>query len=50
MSHKDWMLPLAAIAGEPQLVDKLKGYTANGIAYKVPRWLRPVDIPGDSQR
>src|SRR5262245_27634244 len=36
MSHNDWMPTLAAIAGEPQLVEKLKkGYTANGIAYKV---------------
>ena len=36
MSHNDWMPTLASIAGEPQLVNKLlKGYTANGIKYKV---------------
>ena len=36
MAHLDWMPTLASIAGEPDLVNKLKaGYTANGIAYKV---------------
>jgi arylsulfatase A-like enzyme len=36
MSHNDWMPTLAAIAGEPQLVQKmLAGYTANGIRYRV---------------
>jgi len=36
MSHNDWMPTFASIAGEPDLVNKLKeGYTANGIAYKV---------------
>jgi arylsulfatase len=36
MSHNDWMPTLASIAGEPDLVNKLKqGYTANGVAYKV---------------
>lgn len=36
MSHNDWIPTLAAIAGEPDIVGKLKdGYTANGIAYKV---------------
>ena len=36
MSHNDWIPTLAAIAGEPDLVNKLKaGYTANGIKYKV---------------
>ncbi len=36
MSHNDWMPTLASIAGEPELVDKMKkGYTANGIDYKV---------------
>jgi len=36
MSHNDWMPTLAAIAGEPDLVNKLKkGYTANGKRYKV---------------
>jgi arylsulfatase len=36
MAHLDWMPTLASIAGEPNLVEKLKqGYTANGIAYKV---------------
>jgi arylsulfatase len=36
MSHNDWMPTLAAIAGEPALVDKLKnGMTANGKSYKV---------------
>jgi arylsulfatase A-like enzyme len=36
MSHNDWMPTLASIAGEPDLINKLKaGYTANGIDYKV---------------
>ena len=36
MSHNDWIPTLCSIAGEPQIVDKLKqGYTANGIDYKV---------------
>ncbi len=36
MSHNDWMPTLASIAGEPDLVNKLRqGYTANGIDYKV---------------
>jgi arylsulfatase len=36
MSHNDWMPTLASVAGEPDLVNKLKqGYTANGINYKV---------------
>lgn len=36
MSHNDWMPTLAAIAGEPELVNKLKaGYVANGKTYKV---------------
>jgi arylsulfatase A-like enzyme len=36
MSHNDWMPTLCAIAGEPDVVNKLKkGYTANGINYKV---------------
>jgi arylsulfatase A-like enzyme len=36
MSHNDWMPTFCAIAGEPDLVEKLKaGYTANGIEYKV---------------
>lgn len=36
MSHNDWIPTLASIAGEPDIVNKLKaGYTANGIAYKV---------------
>jgi arylsulfatase len=36
MSHNDWMPTFAAIAGEPDLVNKLKaGYTANGRQYKV---------------
>jgi len=36
MSHNDWMPTLAAIAGEPDLVNKLKkGYTANGKKYRV---------------
>lgn len=36
MSHNDWMPTLAAIAGEPDLVNKLKaGYVANGKNYKV---------------
>jgi arylsulfatase len=35
-SHNDWIPTLAAIAGEPDIVNKLKtGYTANGINYKV---------------
>ncbi|HEY5817980.1 MAG TPA: arylsulfatase [Mesorhizobium sp.] len=36
MSHNDWIPTLCAIAGEPNIVEKLKaGYTANGIEYKV---------------
>jgi arylsulfatase len=36
MSHNDWIPTLCSIAGEPDIVGKLKaGYTANGIAYKV---------------
>ena len=36
MSHNDWIPTLCSIAGEPELVSKLlKGYTANGISYKV---------------
>ncbi len=35
-SHNDWVPTLCAIAGEPDIVGKLKaGYTANGISYKV---------------
>ena len=36
MSHNDWIPTLCAIAGEPDIVRKLRnGYTANGINYKV---------------
>ena len=36
MSHNDWIPTLAAIAGEPDLINKLKqGYAANGKQYKV---------------
>jgi arylsulfatase len=36
MSHNDWVPTLCAIAGEPDIVGKLKnGYTADGINYKV---------------
>jgi arylsulfatase A-like enzyme len=36
MSHNDWIPTLCAVAGEPDVVNKLKaGYTANGINYKV---------------
>jgi arylsulfatase len=36
MSHNDWIPTLMAIAGEPDIVNKLKqGYTANGKTYKV---------------
>jgi arylsulfatase len=36
MSHNDWIPTLCAIAGEPDIVEKCKkGYTANGINYKV---------------
>lgn len=36
MSHNDWIPTLSAIAGEPDIVNKLKkGYTANGIKYTV---------------
>jgi arylsulfatase len=36
MSHNDWIPTLCAIAGEPDIVNKLKkGYTANGKNYKV---------------
>ncbi len=36
MSHNDWIPTLCSIAGEPDIINKLlKGYTANGINYKV---------------
>lgn len=36
MSHNDWIPTLCAIAGDPNIVAELKrGYTANGIPYKV---------------
>jgi arylsulfatase len=36
MSHNDWIPTFCAIAGEPDMANKLKaGYTANGINYKV---------------
>jgi arylsulfatase A-like enzyme len=36
MSHNDWVPTLCAIAGEPDIINKLmKGYTANGKNYKV---------------
>src|SRR6187397_3158693 len=36
MSHNDWIPTLCAVAGEPDIVNKLKArYTANGINYKV---------------
>lgn len=36
MSHNDWIPTLCAIAGEPDIIGKLKtGYTANGANYKV---------------
>lgn len=36
MSHNDWIPTFCAIAGEPDIVNKLKsGYTANGKSYKV---------------
>ncbi len=36
MSHNDWIPTLCAIAGEPDIVGKcVKGYTANGVNYKV---------------
>jgi arylsulfatase len=36
MSHNDWIPTFASIAGEPDIVNKLKaGYTANGVSYKV---------------
>jgi arylsulfatase len=36
MSHNDWIPTFCAIAGEPDIVNKLKaGYTANGLNYKV---------------
>jgi arylsulfatase A-like enzyme len=36
MGHNDWIPTLCAIAGEPDIVTKLRtGYTANGITYKV---------------
>ena len=36
MSHNDWIPTLCAIAGEPDIVGKLRqGYTANGIQYRV---------------
>ena len=36
MSHNDWVPTLCAIAGEPDIIGKLKaGYKANGLDYKV---------------
>jgi arylsulfatase A-like enzyme len=36
MSHNDWIPTLCAVAGEPDIVGKLKGgHTANGVDYKV---------------
>jgi arylsulfatase A-like enzyme len=36
MSHNDWIPTLCSIAGEPDIVNKLRaGYTANGVSYKV---------------
>jgi arylsulfatase A-like enzyme len=36
MSHNDWIPTLCSIAGEPDIVSKLRnGYAANGINYKV---------------
>ncbi|HKX45438.1 MAG TPA: arylsulfatase, partial [Planctomycetota bacterium] len=36
MSHNDWVPTLCALAGEPDIVGKLKaGYTANGVQYTV---------------
>jgi arylsulfatase A-like enzyme len=36
MNHNDWVPTLCAVAGEPDIVNKLKaGYTANGIDYRV---------------
>jgi arylsulfatase A-like enzyme len=36
MSHNDWIPTLCAVAGEPDIVNKLKkGYKANGKTYKV---------------
>jgi arylsulfatase A-like enzyme len=36
MSHNDWIPTLCSVAGEPDIINKLKtGYVANGIAYKV---------------
>lgn len=36
MSHNDWVPTLSAIAGEPDMINKLKkGYLANGKTYKV---------------
>jgi arylsulfatase len=36
MSHNDWIPTFCSIAGEPDIKNKLlKGYTANGINYKV---------------
>ena len=36
MSHNDWIPTLCSIAGEPDIVEKLKkGYEANGIEYTV---------------
>ena len=36
MSHNDWVPTLCALAGEPDIVGKLReGYTANGTSYRV---------------
>ena len=52
MSHNDWIPTLCAIAGEPDIVNKLKaGYTANGINYKVHLdGYDQSDVPAQCQR
>src|SRR5262249_38505101 len=51
MSHNDWVPTLCAIAGEPDIVNKLKaGYSANGIQYRVHLdRLRSVRVPAQCQ-
>ena len=52
MSHNDWIPTLCAIAGEPDIVDKLQG-GLHGQRHQLqgaPRRLRPVDVPAQRER
>ena len=52
MSHNDWIPTLCAIAGEPDIVDKLQA-GLHGQRHQLqgaPRRLRPVGVPAQRQR